>query len=58
MICVEIVENRTNGRSDYFLMNVSSKSLNRNEKRIPKNTMNHISLYIRQERNDSIHMSV
>lgn len=31
MICVEIVEHRADG-CDYFLMDVSSENLNRNEK--------------------------
>lgn len=47
MICMEIVENRTKGHSDYFLMNVSSKSLNGNEKHMPENTMNDIFLYLK-----------
>lgn len=44
MICAEIVENRTNGHSDYYLMNVSPESLNRNEKHLCKNTMDDIFL--------------
>lgn len=44
---MEIVENRTKGHSDYFLMNVSSKSLNGNEKHMPENTMNDIFLYLK-----------
>lgn len=59
IICVEIVENETNGHSDYFLMNVSSESLNRNEKHIPKNKMNDIFLYLKARKKwQCLNMSV
>lgn len=45
--CVEIVENQTNGHSDYSFMNVPSKSLSRNERHVPNNRMKDIFPYLK-----------